>query len=326
MSHRSGSYAYSGNESRENRGRYALPVDNEQDQNSSSVDSGTTSRVKVCNICSYTQKYPIPKVPVHHAHYSSVSLRELLSVETTGNGYYCPSCKCYHVPYKDDRLKVAISDSTLHEFFAPRNHTESVYEGDVIHVDYVTILNGTIPELLHAFRLDYESVLRPKPLDVLLVAGYSDLYEGYSREYIWRGFRYFADTVLKMKSPEGSSAKNTFAISSLMYPPKIAWFRDDGPCPSNYVNLKEKIDWLNDKIDFLNIENNAKYYPCVHTYGTRKGNKLVTDENGQIRKSDFRCHRWDQWQEPIRHMKATLKPERIFKMGKAVNNYFLFRT
>ena len=324
MSDRSGSYAYTDTEPNENRG-HALPVGSAQDENSS-VDSGEKNRSKLCNICSYTQKYPIPKIPIHHSHYSSVSLRELLSVETSGKEYFCPSCKCHHVPYKDERLKVAISDSTLHEFFAPRNHTTSVYEGDSIHVDYVTILNGTIPELLHAFRLDYESVPRPKPLDVLLVAGYTDLHEGFSREYIWRGFRYFADTVMKMKPPECSEAKNTFAISSLMYPPKLAWFSDDGPCPSNFVNMKEKIDWLNDKIDFLNIENNAEYYPCFHTYGVRKGSKLVTDENGQVKKRDFRCHRWDQWQEPIRHMKATLKAERIFKMGKAVNNYFIYRT
>ena len=151
------------------------------------------------------------------------------------------------------------------------------------------------------------------------------MYQEHSREYIWRGFRYFADTVLRMKPPSDSDAKNTFAASSLMYPPRLAWFTDDGPSPSNYVNMKEKIDWLNHKIDGLNIENDAAYYPCFHTYGTRKGSKLVT-ENGQMKKREFRCHRWDHWQESVRHMKATLKPERLFKMGQAVNNYFLHRT
>ena len=318
---RSGSYACE----RRQSGRHPPPVDDAQDQSISPATSVNRSQNSECSICSFTQKYPIQKIPVHHSHFSSVNLRELQDVETNRKESYCLSCKSLHAPYADERLKVLISDSTLHEFFAPRNYTATVYEGDRIHIDYVTILNGTLPELLHAFRLDYESVPRPKPLDVCLVAGYADLYQEHSREYIWRGFRYFADTVLRMKPPSDSDAKNTFAVSSLMYPPRVAWFSDDGPSPSNYVNMKEKIDWLNYKIDGLNIENDAAYYPCFHTYGTRKGSKLVT-ENGQVKKREFRCHRWDHWQEPVRHMKATLKPERLFKMGMAVNNYFLHRT
>ena len=279
-----------------------------------------------CNICSYTQSYPAEKVPVFHSHFSSARLRELLSVETSHQGFYCPSCKSRHRPYIDERLKVTISDSTLHDFFAPRLHTDTVYEGDLVHVDYVTIAGGTLPDLLHAFRLDYEATVRPKPLDVLLVAGYDDLYQGFGRDYIWRGINKFSETVLKLSRSSDTAAKNTFAVASLMYPPKICWFRDDGPTPNNYDNQKEKVDWLNEKIDRLNRSHGVYQYPGFHSYGVRMGTKLTKNENGQLERRQFKAHRWDQWVEPARRDKSTLKAERLFKMGKAVNNYFLYQT
>ena len=68
-----------------------------------------------------------------------------------------------------------VGDSTVHEFFAPQGYTTKHYEGDLVHVDYLTIKGGYIHELLEAFRLEYEHLQQAKPLDVALVAGYADL-------------------------------------------------------------------------------------------------------------------------------------------------------
>ena len=82
-----------------------------------------------------------------------------------------------HKPYQnssDDRVKIMVSD-ILHQFSSIRG-----FKGDRFHVDYVTIQGGLIPDLLHAFRLDYSRFSRP--MDVVMVAGYADLLFGYGRE------------------------------------------------------------------------------------------------------------------------------------------------
>lgn len=165
---------------------------------------------------------------------------------------------------------MVVSDSTLHQFFAPPGYTRTNYEGDTVHVDYVTIAGAFIPDLYLAFRLDYELVLHTKPLDVVLVAGYSDLEHGYGRDFIYTGYKEFTETVLSIGRLRNPSTPNTVAIASLMYPPKLSWFSDNGPEPYSYHNQIEKIDYLNHKIHQLNTSNNAPYYPGFHSYGTRK--------------------------------------------------------
>ena len=60
---------------------------------------------------------------------------------------------------------------------------------------------------------------------------------------------------------------NTFAVSTLMLPPQLAWFPDNGEFPyPGYVNQKEKIDWLNQEIHALNVANQVPLYVGFHTY------------------------------------------------------------
>ena len=238
----------------------------------------------------------------------------------------CPSCMSRHLPYPGDRIKVVVSDSTLHEFFAPTGYTGRAYEGDTTHVDYVTIENAFIHELLHAFRLDFELLQHNKPLDVVLVAGYADLLRGHSRDFIYDGFREFTNSVIGIGEKHHPETKNTVAISSLMYPPKIAWFRDDGPEPYNYHNQKEKIHWLNYKIDQLNHTNSVPKYPGFHTYGVRKDTTSIVNTYGQEDRLKTKDHRWGHWVETARREKMPLRVERRFKMGLALNNYFTVRT
>ena len=67
-----------------------------------------------CNICSYSQSYPTPQIPIYHRHFSSIRFRELAGIK--GN-YLCPTCMSRHQLNPEPRTKLVISDSTLHEFF-----------------------------------------------------------------------------------------------------------------------------------------------------------------------------------------------------------------
>ena len=276
-----------------------------------------------CNICSFKQQYPRELLPVHHKHFSSRILRsDILGINDTVTPFYCPSCKSRHRAYTEDRIKVVVSDSTLHQFFAPLSPNAPEYEGDLVHVDYITIEGGLIPELLLAFKYDYVDVTPSKPLDVVLVAGCQDVAQGFAREFILRGMQEFAHTVLS----SNREVRNTFAVASLAYPPSLCWFRDNGPVPYNYTNHKDKVDWLNHEIHNLNLDNNVPIYPGFHTYGLRVTSRTIVDNNGVRQTYRSKAHRFEHWKETSRREKFTLKEERKFKMGKALNHYFQFQT
>ena len=141
--------------------------------------------------------------------------------------------------------------------------------------------------------------------------------------FILWGISTFADTVLM---ENGRRTGNTFTVASLMYPPRLCWFSDNGPIPYRYTNHLEKFDWLNAQIHALNAHNNSSSYPGLHSYGTRKSVMTVTDTDGNSQLRHSRTHRWEHWAESARRDKFTLRADRKFKMGKAVNNFFLYRT
>ena len=58
----------------------------------------------------------------------------------------------------------------------------------MIHVDYLTIPEACIEDLVLAFKLEYEQLDHHKPLDVLIVVGYNDLLQNQSRQFIMEGF------------------------------------------------------------------------------------------------------------------------------------------
>ena len=143
----------------------------------------------------------------------------MLGVENSSRVYFCPSCKDRHSAYPFERLKVVVSDSTLHQFYAPPGNIVSEYEGDLLHSDYVTISGAYIEDLYHAFRLDYEVTGQRRPLDVVMVAGYNDLVRGHSREFMMDGYRQFTKVAMDIGSQAHPGVCNTVAISTLMFPP-----------------------------------------------------------------------------------------------------------
>ena len=231
-----------------------------------------------------------------------------------------------HVPYPDPRHKIVVSDSTLHQFFAPPGCTQT-YRGESIHVDYLTIETADIRTLLDAFRLEYlDFPPTTKPMDVVTVTGYENLVAGQPREQIVEEFETFAHMI---KDGAGISEQppHSVAISSLIYPPKIAWMRDDGPYPNNdYVNGKEKIDWLNREIARINQTYLAVNPPGLHTHGIRTDTILIMNRFGRRTLNRVKRHRWEAWLGQDRAEMMRLKPERVFKMGTAINNYFRFNT
>ena len=158
------------------------------------------------------------------------------------------------------------------------------------------------------------------PLDVCLVAGYNDLVRNYSRERIRHELREFSAMVIDAQT---GLDQNTFAIATLMYPPQLAWFPDNGDFPyPGYLNQKEKIDWLNQEIHELNVANQVPLYPGFHTYGVRKDTRRRVDIYGQLHQRVLKYHRWEHWRESDRGRMLHLRNDRRFKMGQALVNYF----
>ena len=195
-----------------------------------------------------------------------------------------------------------------------------------MHVDYITIPGATLDVLVHAFRLDYEQLLGGKGLDVVIVAGYNDLVRDYGREYIMAGFQELGRIVMDQSSRFHPEVPNTFAIVHFIYPPQLAWFPDNGPEPTNYVNKKEKLDWLNEKIEELNNQNGALHVPKLTNYGLRKATRKWFDVYGQEHHREIKGHRWEHWRESDPANMLHLNNDRRFKVAKAIQNYFILRT
>ena len=245
-----------------------------------------------------------------------------MGVEATNAPFFCPSCKSSHLPYPKERTKIVISDSTLHNFFAPPTPTTRDYEGDTLHTDYVTIPGAQLETLFHAFKLEYAS--HPRPMDIFIVGGYNDLVRKNSREYIMWHIKEFVRYVLELQNCPGS--RNTIAVGTFMYPPQLAWFEDNGPEPDNYTNQKGKLNWLNRAIEDLNLENGAPDYVGIHKYGLRVVTRRRKDRYGQEHQRHIKKHRWEHWREKEKQNMLHLTNERRFKLGKAVNDFFICRT
>ena len=107
-----------------------------------------------CQICSYNQLLGQERKAIFHKHFTTKSVRECQGVEEQPGDYFCPTCKAIHTSRQNGRLKICVSSSTLHEFWAPRGGTE-IYEGDAHHIDYITIHGAKIIDLVEAWKIDY---------------------------------------------------------------------------------------------------------------------------------------------------------------------------
>ena len=161
-------------------------------------------------------------------------------------------------------------------------------------------------------------------MDVFIAAGYNDLVKNYDKELILSSIKKFGEYVRQL--PNEDSSANTVTVGTLLYPPQLAWFVDDGPEPENYNNQKDKINWLNREISQLNIEHGIASYPGVHKHGIRVVTRKWLDSHGQEQEKHIKKHRWEQWREKVKTNMLHLSNERRFVLGKAINEFFMNRT
>ena len=74
------------------------------------------------------------------------------------------------------------------------------------------------------------------------------------------------------------------------------------------------------------MRNNVPQYVRFHTYGVRTDTKNVYDQYGQLHQRVVKYHRWQHWRESNPANMLHLKNHRRFKMGTALNNYFILNT
>ena len=62
---------------------------------------------------------------------------------------------------------------------------------------------------------------------------YNDLVKNHDKELIFDTINRFGDYVRHLPNEDNSA--NTVTVGTLLYPPQLAWFVDNGPEPDNYT-------------------------------------------------------------------------------------------
>ena len=133
---------------------------------------------------------------------------------------------------------------------------------------------------------------------ILVSAGLNDLVRGATRNSIVGRFLHLKE-VVETQNAYHPHTKNELVNATLLNPPKLVWFPDNGPRPENHLNLYQDVKELNDWIVYFN-QQNGKLTPRFHRYGVRTGKKIMVDGT-QV---PFKTHQWNQWRqsEPVHDM------------------------
>ena len=266
-----------------------------------------------------------PARAVRHSHFSSKFMMSM-SMDSSGMSF-CSSCKKLHSKNPTERIKLCLTDSTLHRFFVPpeKDGQQLQYEGDKEHVDYVSIPGGKVEDLLHAFRVEYENETRA--IDVLVVAGLNNILRGDKVEELVTKFDRLRRHVMWQAEHHHPDTQNTFAVATLLYAPQLCWLPDDGPLPSpTYKNRLEEMKWLTTTLLNYNEHNGVPSVPHVHKFGIRIDNRSSRDIYGNVEVRHRTCHKWEQWREDARDRMLHLDDQRRLALGRAVNKYFVHNT
>ena len=107
-------------------------------------------------------------------------MRECADVEGNERSHFCITCKVEHKSETSEskkRLKICLSDSTLHEFWQPKDSSVQS-EGDLTHIDWITLSGARISQLTAAWELAYLDEKRP--MDVLVIGGLDNIIKGHT--------------------------------------------------------------------------------------------------------------------------------------------------
>ena len=219
-----------------------------------------------CSICSSSHR------PVHHDHTSPREVRILQGVEYEVSNliYMCPTCVNSHPARPDIGLNVVVSTGQLHNIHHPSSPVARS-DPDPFHIDWLTVCGATIPELETAWLADYRKQVRP--MRILISAGTDDFAMGRTRDEVVESLMHFKNAVDKQNEyhPE---VKNEFVVATLLNPPKICWFPDNGPAPANHTNMLADLKEINSWIINFNKWNGKDITPRFHRFGVRDGWEL----------------------------------------------------
>lgn len=286
---------------------------------SRSRTSSQFSRLPKCIICSQNQLKVQDKRDMFHKHFSSKYARECTGLDQAPGDYFCLTCKAIHSSIQNTRLKICLSTSMLHEFWAPRGSKAIVYEGDKSHIDYITIPGGKIADLINAWKIEYFQETRP--MDVMLIAGLNNLVKGWKPDEMLREYDYLVQSVMYQAHKYHPELHNTCAIGTLYYPPQLCWFPGQGNCPTDFSDHLQSMQYLNHEIERLNQESGLKS-PNFPVFGVRGAGKHTLDRNGNWVWRDTTHHRYEHWRETEYRDMLHLTDEKRMKMGRWVGKYF----
>ena len=127
---------------------------------------------------------------------------------------------------------------------------------------------ATIRELEDAWLADYRKQVTP--MRFLISAGIDDFAKGKTRDAVVESFLHFKNTVDKQNDfhPE---IKNKFVIVTVLNPPKICLFADNGPAPANRTNMLADLKEINSLIVNYNKWNGNDITSRFHRFGVKDG-------------------------------------------------------
>ena len=152
---------------------------------------------------------------------------------------------------------------------------------------------------------------------VLLVAGLNDLLKGGTSETVQQDIRRLACN-MTVQNGIHPGLTNELSVATLLNPPKMVWFSDNGPPPPGHVDRQHDLTEVNEWIITYNRQNSRLCAPRFHNLGTRTTKRMVNG-NWQM----FKTHRWNEWRksEP-KHDMLHLSDQLRVKMGKQIVKYF----
>ena len=272
-----------------------------------------------CSICSHRQTPPLTPRPVGHSHNSPREIRIMQGVEYCEENvlYMCTTCRVSHKVRPDNGLNILLGDTNLHNIHCPRGDKPRS-PPDPLHIDWLTISGATIKELEYAWQLDYAKYTRP--MRILLSAGLADLVQGRSRTDIVADILHFWAVVNKQNDYH-LLTKNEFVVATILNPPKLVWFEDNGPPPPNHVNMLSELKELNSWIAYFNQQKD-KLTPRLHRFGVKNGTQKVYPKEGVPHTVRVQHHLMKQWEAvPVRD-KLYLSDTWKVRLGLAVVRHF----
>ena len=251
---------------------------------------------------------------MYHRHFSAREVRHTqgldFSPECYGRTYMCPTCMLVHGTWPDTGLNVCLGDSLLHNVHHPLDPSVTC-PADPFHIDWV------ISDLTNAFIHDYKRQTRP--MRVFVSAGLNDILRGSDRDLIIGKFIHMNE-VIAMQNSYHPQVKNQLVIATLLTPPKLVWFGDNGPPPPNHVDHHQTIKEINSWISFFNTQNGRTYTPRFNRFGVRCGKKWDADAGKLV---SYQQHQFNQWRasEPVED-KLHLTDQWRVRMAGAVIRHF----